>query len=131
MTSTATSSDTTSAAVAVRPPVVETKAKEPWLSPQLSSYFIAGGVAGAASRTVVSPLERLKIIQSVVLYCCITLMGIESAHRQVQSPTAQGQYKGVWASLVRMWEEEGVRGFLRGNGINCLRIIPYRCVSYY
>lgn len=33
------------------------------LSPQLSSYFIAGGVAGAASRTVVSPLERLKIIQ--------------------------------------------------------------------
>jgi hypothetical protein len=35
----------------------------PLLSPQLSSYFIAGGVAGAASRTVVSPLERLKIIQ--------------------------------------------------------------------
>lgn len=34
-----------------------------WLSPQLSSYFIAGGIAGAASRTVVSPLERLKIIQ--------------------------------------------------------------------
>jgi hypothetical protein len=35
----------------------------PLLSPQLSSYFIAGGVAGATSRTVVSPLERLKIIQ--------------------------------------------------------------------
>ena len=34
-------------------------------SPQVSSYFIAGGVAGAASRTVVSPLERIKIIQSV------------------------------------------------------------------
>ena len=33
------------------------------LSPQIASYFIAGGVAGAASRTVVSPLERLKIIQ--------------------------------------------------------------------
>jgi solute carrier family 25 phosphate transporter 23/24/25/41 len=26
------------------------------------STFIAGGLAGAASRTVVSPLERLKII---------------------------------------------------------------------
>lgn len=35
-------------------------------SPEVSSYFIAGGFAGAASRTVVSPLERLKIIQSVV-----------------------------------------------------------------
>lgn len=27
--------------------------------------YLAGGCAGAASRTVVSPLERLKIIQSV------------------------------------------------------------------
>jgi hypothetical protein len=35
------------------------------LSPQISTYFIAGGVAGATSRTVVSPLERIKIIQSV------------------------------------------------------------------
>jgi hypothetical protein len=26
----------------------------------LISYFVAGGAAGAASRTVVSPLERLK-----------------------------------------------------------------------
>src|ERR1700722_13097178 len=33
------------------------------LSPEVSSYFIAGGVAGATSRTFVSPLERLKIIQ--------------------------------------------------------------------
>lgn len=29
---------------------------------------------------------------------------------------------------MRMWREEGFRGFMRGNGINCLRIIPYRCV---
>jgi solute carrier family 25 phosphate transporter 23/24/25/41 len=38
-----------------------------FFSPEISSYFIAGGVAGAASRTVVSPLERLKIIQSVFI----------------------------------------------------------------
>lgn len=35
------------------------------VSPHVSSYFIAGGIAGAASRTVVSPLERIKIIQYV------------------------------------------------------------------
>ncbi len=28
----------------------------------MTTYFVAGGLAGAASRTVVSPLERLKII---------------------------------------------------------------------
>ncbi|EJD52615.1 mitochondrial carrier [Auricularia subglabra TFB-10046 SS5] len=86
--------------------------KEPWVNPQLSSYFIAGGVAGAASRTVVSPLERLKIIQ------------------QVQPPGSDKQYKGVWRSLVRIWREEGFKGFMRGNGINCVRIIPYSAVQF-
>ncbi|KAI0356157.1 mitochondrial carrier [Trametes cingulata] len=88
------------------------KATNSWLSPQLSSYFIAGGIAGAASRTVVSPLERLKIIQ------------------QVQPASSDKQYKGVWSSLVRMWQEEGFKGYMRGNGINCLRIIPYSAVQF-
>ncbi|KAF7965422.1 hypothetical protein HWV62_43658 [Athelia sp. TMB] len=64
-------------------------------SPDVSSYFIAGGAAGAASRTVVSPLERLKIIQ------------------QVQPRSADLQYKGVWQSLMRMWKEEGFKGYMR------------------
>jgi len=69
-------------------------------------------VAGAASRTVVSPLERLKIIQ------------------QVQPRTSDSQYKGVWRSLVRIWREEGFKGYMRGNGINCLRIVPYSAVQF-
>ncbi|KAG1735101.1 mitochondrial carrier domain-containing protein [Suillus paluster] len=86
--------------------------KRTFLVPELASYFVAGGAAGAASRTVVSPLERLKIIQ------------------QVQPQTSDGQYKGVWRSLVRMWNEEGFKGFMRGNGINCLRIVPYSAVQF-
>ncbi|KAI5123658.1 hypothetical protein M0805_001688 [Coniferiporia weirii] len=82
------------------------------VSPQVSSYFIAGGVAGAVSRTVVSPLERLKIIQ------------------QVQTSATDRQYRGVWRSLTRMWQEEGFRGFMRGNGINCIRIVPYSAVQF-
>ncbi|KAH6897661.1 mitochondrial carrier domain-containing protein [Coprinopsis sp. MPI-PUGE-AT-0042] len=83
-----------------------------FLSPQVASYFVAGGCAGAASRTVVSPLERLKIIQ------------------QVQPRGSSSEYKGVWRSLVRMWQEEGFRGFMRGNGINCIRIVPYSAVQF-
>ncbi|KAF5393203.1 hypothetical protein D9757_000535 [Collybiopsis confluens] len=82
------------------------------ISPEVASYFVAGGCAGAASRTVVSPLERLKIIQ------------------QVQPRDSNSQYKGVWRSLVRMWKEEGFKGFMRGNGINCLRIVPYSAVQF-
>ncbi|EIW83005.1 mitochondrial carrier [Coniophora puteana RWD-64-598 SS2] len=83
-----------------------------FFTPEIASYFIAGGVAGAASRTVVSPLERLKIIQ------------------QVQPRGSGREYKGVWRSLVRMWQEEGFKGYMRGNGINCLRIVPYSAVQF-
>ena len=29
-----------------------------------------------------------------------------------------------------MWKEEGFAGFMRGNGINCLRIVPYSAVQF-
>ena len=28
----------------------------------------------------------------------------------------------MWPSLVRMWKEEGFRGFMKGNGINVVRV---------
>ena len=74
--------------------------------------FLAGGVAGAVSRTVVSPLERLKI-----------LFQIQSAGRtEYKLPVGKG--------LMKMWKDEGWRGFLRGNGANCIRIIPYSAVQF-
>ncbi|OGM39542.1 hypothetical protein ABOM_011841 [Aspergillus bombycis] len=74
--------------------------------------FIAGGVAGAVSRTIVSPLERLKI-----------LLQIQSVGRE--------EYKlSTWKALVKIGKEEGWRGFMRGNGTNCIRIIPYSAVQF-
>ena len=74
--------------------------------------FLAGGVAGAVSRTVVSPLERLKI-----------LFQIQGAGRtEYKMPVGQG--------LMKMWRDEGWKGFMRGNGANCIRIIPYSAVQF-
>jgi len=74
--------------------------------------FCAGGVAGAVSRTVVSPLERLKI-----------LFQIQSVGRE--------EYKlSVGRGLKKMWKDEGWRGFMRGNGTNCIRIVPYSAVQF-
>lgn len=82
------------------------------VSQPIFAAFLAGGVAGAVSRTVVSPLERLKI-----------LFQIQSAGRN--------EYKlSVGKGLMKMWKEEGWRGLMRGNGTNCLRIVPYSAVQF-
>lgn len=88
-----------------------TEVRQTLAQPVVAS-FIGGGVAGAVSRTVVSPLERLKILF------------------QVQS-AGQTEYKmSVGKALGKMWREEGFRGFMRGNGTNCIRIVPYSAVQF-
>ncbi|KAK8206799.1 hypothetical protein M8818_004634 [Zalaria obscura] len=83
-----------------------------YVSQPVVASFIAGGVAGAVSRTVVSPLERLKI-----------LFQIQSVGRE--------EYKmSIGKALGKMWREEGFRGFMAGNGTNCIRIVPYSAVQF-
>ena len=82
------------------------------LSKPVVAAFCAGGVAGAVSRTVVSPLERLKILM------------------QVQSVGRDAYKLSVGKALIKMWKEEGWRGFMRGNGTNCIRIVPYSAVQF-
>jgi len=65
-----------------------------YISQPVAASFFAGGIAGAVSRTVVSPLERLKIIF------------------QVQGP-GNSSYQGVGPALAKMWREEGWRGYMR------------------
>ncbi|CAO3572206.1 unnamed protein product [Mortierella alpina] len=74
-------------------------------------HLIAGGAAGAVSRTIVSPLERMKILF------------------QVQGPEP-ANYQGVIPTLRKMWAEEGFVGFMRGNGTNVIRIVPYSAVQF-
>ena len=78
----------------------------------VTAAFLAGGVAGAVSRTVVSPLERLKILY------------------QIQSVGREEYKMSVGKGLMKMWREEGWRGLMRGNGTNCVRIIPYSAVQF-
>ncbi len=83
-----------------------------WISQPVVASFVAGGMAGAVSRTVVSPLERLKILL------------------QVQS-VGTSEYKlGIWKALQKIWREEGMKGMMAGNGTNCIRIVPYSAVQF-
>lgn len=83
-----------------------------WVSQAVVASFLAGGVAGAVSRTVVSPLERLKILL------------------QVQS-SGRTEYKmSIPKALGKIWREEGFKGMMAGNGTNCIRIVPYSAVQF-
>ena len=44
------------------------------VTPHQVKHLLAGGVAGAVSRTAVSPFERLKILYQVMMLCCIPCM---------------------------------------------------------
>jgi hypothetical protein len=83
-----------------------------WLSQVVVASFIAGGTAGAVSRTVVSPLERLKILL------------------QVQNVGREEYKMSIGKALGKMWREEGWRGMMAGNGANCMRIVPYSAVQF-
>jgi hypothetical protein len=106
-------------AVASQAPIMETP-PEPvalhglraWVSQPVVASFASGGLAGAVSRTVVSPLERLKILL------------------QVQSG-GHSEYKmSIWKALQKIWREEGFKGLMAGNGTNCIRIVPYSAVQF-
>ncbi|UNI15610.1 hypothetical protein JDV02_002129 [Purpureocillium takamizusanense] len=110
----------TPAAMPPEPDVISEPAKAPEkfvalrerVSQPVIAAFCAGGVAGAVSRTVVSPLERLKILM------------------QIQSVGRDAYKLSVGQALAKMWREEGWRGFMRGNGTNCIRIVPYSAVQF-
>lgn len=69
--------------------------------------FVAGGGSGVISKTLIAPLERVKILNQ-----------IEGMH---QEPP---KYKGVFHTLRFVIKEEGFLALFRGNGANVVRVIP-------
>ncbi|KAJ4837611.1 anaphase-promoting complex subunit 2 [Turnera subulata] len=73
-----------------------------------SKYFIAGGIAGAASRTATAPLDRLKVVL------------------QVQTTRAS-----LVPAINKIWKAEGFLGFFRGNGLNVVKVAPESAIKFY
>lgn len=72
-------------------------------------HLVAGGVAGAVSRSCTAPLDRLKIMLQV--------------HGGRKNLTMQ-------KSIRNMLREGGVRGLWRGNGMNVLKIAPESALKF-
>jgi len=71
--------------------------------------FLAGGVAGVASRTITSPLDVVKILAQV---------GTKETR------------EGFLKSFTNIYRREGIKAFWKGNGIACVRLFPYNAIQF-
>ena len=78
--------------------------------------FVAGGISAAVSKTVVAPLERVKM-----------LLQIQDAHKGI---AVDQRYKGVVDCFVRVNKEQGFLSFWRGNVVNVIRYFPTQALNF-
>ncbi|KAK3203980.1 hypothetical protein GRF29_106g1207546 [Pseudopithomyces chartarum] len=76
---------------------------------------LAGGLAGCAGKTVVGPLDRVKILL------------------QTRNPSFikyAGQWSGLHLALRDIYTEHGLRGLFKGHSATLLRIFPYAGIKF-
>ncbi|XP_026067242.1 calcium-binding mitochondrial carrier protein SCaMC-2-B-like isoform X4 [Carassius auratus] len=73
-------------------------------------HLVAGGGAGAVSRTCTAPLDRLKVLMQV--------------------HATRSNTMGIGGGFAQMIREGGLRSLWRGNGINVLKIAPESAIKF-
>jgi solute carrier family 25 (mitochondrial adenine nucleotide translocator), member 4/5/6/31 len=76
--------------------------------------FILGGVAGAVSKTAVAPVERVKL-----------LLQVQDGSKHLQLK----RYEGIWDCVTRVYQEQGLLSFWRGNWANVIRYFPTQAIN--
>ena len=71
--------------------------------------FLAGANAGAISRTLTAPLERIKVIL------------------QAQDPSKKTSIKQEFQNIKK---DSGYKGFFKGNGTNVIKIVPETALRF-
>lgn len=76
---------------------------------------IAGGIAGCLAKTVVAPLDRVKILF------------------QTNNPSFvkySGSFLGVFLATKSIYLDSGIHGLLQGHSATLLRIYPYASIKF-
>ncbi|KAI9297266.1 mitochondrial carrier [Neoconidiobolus thromboides FSU 785] len=77
--------------------------------------LLAGGVAGCAAKTLVAPLDRVKILF------------------QVSNPKVQkhsGSFKGIFGAMSDIYKSHGTFGLFQGHSATILRVFPYASIKF-
>jgi solute carrier family 25 (adenine nucleotide translocator) protein 4/5/6/31 len=109
----------TAAAAPVKTEKVEVKAASKAAAPaprskleQLGSDLLIGGGLGALSKTVMAPVERVKLLLQTM-----------DSNPEILAGRVK-RYAGIGDCFSRVYNEQGLRAFWRGNLVNCLRYAP-------
>jgi solute carrier family 25 (adenine nucleotide translocator) protein 4/5/6/31 len=75
--------------------------------------FMVGGVSAAVSKTVVAPIERVKL-----------LLQVQDAMGKKGGDSEMKKYTGIGDCFKRVASEQGMVAFWRGNMANVIRYFP-------
>lgn len=87
---------------------------------QAFRFLLAGGLAGAVSRTATAPFDRLKVF---LITRAPEVLKVGDA--PVPGQSARG-LKAIFDGISTIHSEQGLRGFWVGNGLNVVKIFPVR-----
>merc|ERR1711918_29236 len=74
--------------------------------------FAAGGISGAIAKTATAPIERVKLV-----------IQTQDANPLIRSGEVP-RYTGIGNCFARVYSEQGMSAFWRGNFTNCIRYFP-------
>ncbi|KAI9670416.1 MAG: hypothetical protein M1829_004739 [Trizodia sp. TS-e1964] len=90
-------------------------------------YFIAGGLAGAVSRTATAPFDRLKV------YLIAQTGPGEGLHAVKKGAVVEATKKSTYPLIEAtrdLWKAGGIRSLFAGNGLNVIKIIPESSIKF-
>ncbi len=80
--------------------------------------FAAGGISGAVAKTATAPIERVKLI-----------IQTQDANPKIKSGEVK-RYTGIGNCFIRVYKEQGVTAFWRGNLTNVIRYFPTQAFNF-
>jgi len=78
--------------------------------------FLAGGISAAVSKTLVAPIERVKL-----------LLQVQDANKNI---APENRYNGIGDCFKRVIAEQGFMSLYRGNAANVVRYFPTQALNF-
>lgn len=86
------------------------------------NFFLAGGIAGAVSRTCTAPFDRLKVF--------LITRPPEMGGTALRPKPGVGGLKAIGGAVARIYAEGGVLAFWTGNGLSVMKIFPESAIKF-